>query len=336
MSLLEYPPRLNLARIPTPLELLPRASERWGRGKRIWIKRDDLTGSVLTGNKVRKLEFIAAHALENGYETLVTCGGVQSNHCRATALVAAQLGLGCHLVLRSDDGAVVETGNFLIDQLAGASYEVLAAEDWSRNLRARYASLEADFLNDGNPALMIPVGGSDSLGIWGYIAATEELQSDIAKLGLERVVVTLATGSAGTQTGLTAGAALFGLPFKVIGYAVCDDSEWFNARVRADWRDSVARWNQLPDVSLDPITRDHSVGPGYARATADVYEVIAELARVEGLVLDPVYTGKGFKGLIEDIECGFYDDVDDIVFIHTGGVFGIFSHADPLLAAAHA
>ena len=149
-------------------------------------------------------------------------------------------------------------------------------------------------------------------------------------------MVTLATGSAGTQTGLTAGAALFGLPFKVIGYAVCDDSEWFNARVRVDWRDSVARWNQLPDVSLDPITRDHSVGPGYARATADVYEVIAELARVEGLVLDPVYTGKGFKGLIEDIECGFYDDVDDIVFIHTGGVFGIFSHADPLLAAAHA
>lgn len=284
---------------------------------------------------MRKLEFIAAHALENGYKTLVTCGGVQSNHCRATALVAAQLGLGCHLVLRSDDGAVVETGNFLIDQLAGASYEVLAAEDWSRNLRARYASLEADFLKDGNPALMIPVGGSDSLGIWGYIAATEELQSDIAELGLERVAVTLATGSAGTQTGLTAGAAVFGLPFKVIGYAVCDDSEWFNARVRADWRDSVARWGQLPDVSLDPITRDHSVGPGYARATADVYEVIADLARVEGLVLDPVYTGKGFKGLIEDIECGFYDDVDDIVFIHTGGVFGIFSHADPLLAAAH-
>lgn len=285
---------------------------------------------------MRKLEFIAAHALENGYKTLVTCGGVQSNHCRATALVAAQLGLGCHLVLRSDDGAVVETGNFLIDQLAGASYEVLAAEDWSRNLRARYASLEADFLNDGNPALMIPVGGSDSLGIWGYIAATEELQSDIAELGLERVAVTLATGSAGTQTGLTAGAAIFGVPFKVIGYAVCDDSEWFNARVRADWRDSVARWHQLPDVSLDPITRDHSVGPGYARATDDVYKVIAELARVEGLVLDPVYTGKGFKGLIEDIECGFYDDVDDIVFIHTGGVFGIFSHADPLLAAARA
>jgi len=336
LSLLEYPPRLNLARIPTPLELLPRASDLWGRGKRIWVKRDDLTGSVLTGNKVRKLEFIAAHALENGYKTLVTCGGVQSNHCRATALVAAQLGLGCHLVLRSDDGAVVETGNFLIDQLAGASYEVLAAEDWSRNLRARYASLEADFLNDGNPALMIPVGGSDSLGIWGYIAATEELQSDIAELGLERVAVTLATGSAGTQAGLTAGAAIFGLPFKVIGYAVCDDSEWFNARVRADWRDSVARWGQLPDVSLDPITRDHSVGPGYARATADVYKVIADLARVEGLVLDPVYTAKGFKGLIEDIECGFYDDVDDIVFIHTGGVFGIFSHADPLLAAAHA
>ena len=103
MSQIDYPPRLNLAQIPTPLQYLPRASEKWGGGSKLWVKRDDLTGSVLTGNKIRKLEFIAAHALEQGFSTLVTCGGVQSNHCRATAFVAAHLGLDCHLVLRADD-----------------------------------------------------------------------------------------------------------------------------------------------------------------------------------------------------------------------------------------
>ena len=300
------------------------------------MKRDDLTGSVLTGNKVRKLEFIAAHALENGHQTLVTCGGLQSNHCRATALVAARLGLRCHLVLRSDDETAAETGNFLIDQLAGASFEILPAQGWGKNLRTRYASLEAEFQSAGYPALMIPTGGSDSLGIWGYIAASEELQSDLVAQDLDRVAVTLATGSAGTQAGLTAGAALFELPFEVIGYAVCDDSDWFNARVQSDWRDAVARWPQLPDIAINPVTRDHSVGPGYAKATEDVYELIAELARLEGVLLDPVYTAKGFKGLVDDIEAGFYDAVDDIVFIHTGGVFGIFAHQDRLIAAAHA
>ena len=244
---------------------MPRASERWGRGKRIWIKRDDLTGSVLSGNKVRKLEFIAAYALDDDCATLVTCGGVQSNHCRATALVAARLGLGCHLVLRSDDDSTALTGNFLLDQLAGASFEILPAKGWGRNLQNRYESLVAEFESSGKKPLMIPTGGSDSLGIWGYIAAAEELQSDLIANHIDRVAVTLATGSAGTQTGLTAGAALFGLPFEVIGYAVCDDQHWFNARVQADWRESVARWEQLPDLPLTPVTRDHSVGPGMAR-----------------------------------------------------------------------
>ena len=116
LSRLDYPPRLELARAPTPLQFLARTSEKWGAGKRLWIKRDDLTGSALTGNKIRKLEFIGAHALEHGYQTLVTCGGVQSNHCRATALVAAQLDLDCHLVLRADDEPESFTGNFLLDQ----------------------------------------------------------------------------------------------------------------------------------------------------------------------------------------------------------------------------
>ena len=315
------------------MHLLPRASARWGEGKRIWIKRDDLTGSVLTGNKVRKLEFIAAYAQAEGLTTLVTCGGVQSNHCRATALIAAQLGLHCHVVLRADDDTVSTTGNFLLDQLAGASYEIMPSAQWGRGVKEAFGRAELACLKAGRPALLIPTGGSDSLGIWGYIAAAEELRGDLITAGIDRATVVLATGSAGTQTGLTAGAALQELPLSVVGYAVCDDSDWFNARVSADWRASVARWPQLPDIALAPTTRDHSVGPGYGRADSAVYGLITELTRLEGIPLDPVYTGKAFHGLIADIQAGYYDDVDDIVFVHTGGVFGLFSHEAQLLKA---
>ena len=172
---------------------------------------------------------------------------------------------------------------------------------------------------------MIPTGGSDSLGVWAYIAASEELKADLVAHAIERAAVALATGSAGTQTGLTAGVALFDVPASVTGYAVCDDAEWFNRRVMSDWQASVDRWAQLPDITIAPRTRDHSVGPGYGRADPSVYALITELTRLEGIVLDPVYTGKAFKGLVEDIAGGFYDDWDDIVFVHTGGVFGLFS-----------
>ncbi len=316
------------------MHLLPRASARWGAGKRIWMKRDDLTGSALTGNKVRKLEFIAAHAQAEGLTTLVTCGGVQSNHCRATALIAAQLGWHCHLVLRADGDLVSTTGNFLIDQLAGASYEILPSAQWGPGVKEAFGRAKAACCAAGRPALLIPTGGSDSLGIWGYIAAAEELLGDLIKAGIDRATVVLATGSAGTQTGLTAGAVLHELPVSVVGYAVCDDGDWFNARVSADWRASVTRWPQLPDITLAPITRDHSVGPGYGRADPGIYELITELTRLEGIPLDPVYTGKAFHGLITDIESGHYDGVDDIIFVHTGGIFGLFSHEEQLLKAA--
>ena len=298
------------------------------------MKRDDLTGAALTGNKIRKLEFIAAHALEHGFQTLVTCGGVQSNHCRATALVAAQLGLDCHLVLRADDEPEQNTGNFLLDQLAGAAFEILPAKEWATQLKAVYARLESEFAKAGRPALMIPTGGSDSLGVWGYISATEELRGDLAEHGIERAALTLATGSAGTQTGLTAGVAMFDLPLDVVAYAVCDDADWFNRRVVHDWQASQVRWPQLPQIDLAPHTRDHSVGPGYGRADAPVYELIAELTRLEGVVLDPVYTGKAFRGLVTDLREGFYQDVDDIIFVHTGGVFGLFAHEPQLMSAA--
>ncbi len=330
---IDYPSRLPLARLPTPLEYLPRASERWGCGKRLWIKRDDLTGSALTGNKVRKLEFIAAHAIEQGFLTLVTCGSIHSNHCRATAIVAAQLGLGCHLVLRANNDENQEnvTGNYLLDLLAGAKIDILPTDQWVAQLPLAFDRLEYFYAEAGRPALMIPTGGSDSLGLWGYIAAVEELANDLKVQEIDRSLIVTATGSGGTQTGLTAGVALMGLPTEVVGYAVCDDSSWFDNRVRSDWIGAVRRWKQLPRIDIHPVTRDHSVGEGYGKASKEVYRSILELARLEGVLLDPVYTGKAFLGLIKDIAAGEFPDVSDIVFIHTGGVFGLFNHQSGIL-----
>lgn len=157
------------------------------------------------------------------------------------------------------------------------------------------------------------------------------MANDLKAQEIERPLIVTATGSGGTQTGLTAGVALMGLPIEVLGYAVCDDSSWFDHRVRSDWIGAVRRWKQLPRMDIHPVTRDHSVGEGYGKASTEVYRLILELARLEGVLLDPVYTGKAFLGLVKDIAAGEFPDVSDIVFIHTGGVFGLFNHQSGIL-----
>lgn len=317
---------MNLAVRPTPLQYLPRASERWGRGKRLWIKRDDLTGSTLSGNKVRKLEFIAAHAQSGGYDTLITCGGIQSNHCRATALVAAQLGLQCHLLLRGDQPEELE-GNYLLDQLAGARISCYTAKRYFRELDALFEEWEAYYAQRGQRALAIPTGGSDGVGIWGYIAACEELSADFTEHGIPSANVVCASGSGGTQAGLTLGVELHGLPATIWAVNVCDDEAYFIDKVNKDMADVYARYPDLPRVSAQPRVLDGYVGQGYAKASEAVFDLIAELTRLEGVVLDPVYTGKAFQGMITELDAGRFDDCEDLVFVHTGGVFGLFPQA---------
>ena len=167
---IKYPPRIDLACTPTPLQFLSRASEKWGAGHKIWIKRDDLTGSTLSGNKVRKLEFIAAYALENEYDTLITAGGIQSNHCRATAFVGAQLGLSVHLVLRGD-APHDRDGNYLLSQLAGARISCYPAREFAKNRDNIFDQWQQHYDDEGRKALIIPIGGSDEIGIWLKTAA---------------------------------------------------------------------------------------------------------------------------------------------------------------------
>ena len=320
---LAYPRKIDLASTPTPLQYLERASTKWGCGHRLWVKRDDLTGSTLSGNKVRKLEFIAAHAIDNNCDTLITCGGVQSNHCRATAFVGAQLGLDVHLLLRGAEPSERE-GNLLLDHLAGATVSHYHPQQYAREIDDLFVQWQAHYTENGHRPLAIPTGGSDGIGVWGYIAACEELAVDFQRAAIERAHIVTASGSGGTQAGLTLGAALHDLPATVWGVNVCDDEQYFLDKVTSDAADWAARYPDTPRVAVQPRVLDGYVGQGYGVASAEVFHLIAELSALEGLVLDPVYTGKAFAGMVAEIARGRFEGCQDIVFIHTGGIFGLF------------
>jgi D-cysteine desulfhydrase len=326
---LVYPRKIDLAHTPTPLQYLERASKKWGRGHRLWVKRDDLTGCTLSGNKVRKLEFITAYAIDNGYDTLITCGGLQSNHCRATAFACAQLGLSVHLLLRGEPPTDAE-GNLFLDYLAGAVINCYPVKQYIRDIEALLSQWQAHYAEQGRKALVVPTGGSDGIGAWGYIATCEELAGDFHNAGIEQAHIVTATGSGGTQTGLTLGAALHRLPATVWGVNVCDDEAYFRNKIASDAADWRRRYPDVPAVEIEPRVLDGHVGKGYAVADPPIFELIAQLSRLEGLVLDPVYTGKAFAGMLAEIAGGRFDDCRDIVFIHTGGIFGLFPQREGL------
>lgn len=324
--MLKYPRKNELARIPTPLQYLERATKQWGRGHRLWVKRDDLTGCALSGNKVRKLEYITAYAQDHGYDTLITCGGIQSNHARATAFAGAQLGMRVHLLLRGQDSAPAE-GNLLLDHLAGAEVSCYPLQQYIAEIDELFTQWQEHYAERGRRAMAIPTGGSDGIGVWGYVRASEELKADFADAGIDRAHVVTATGSGGTQAGLTLGAQLHALPATVWGVNVCDDEQYFLHKVAADVADWRQRFPGVPEVAVQPRVIDGYVGDGYARAGPEIFALIAELGRLEGLVLDPVYTGKAFAGMLAEIAAGRFDDCRDIVFVHTGGIFGVFPQA---------
>jgi D-cysteine desulfhydrase len=319
--------RTPLANIPTPLQLLERVSAQLG-GPRIWVKRDDLTGSVLTGNKVRKLEFLLADAKAQNANLLITSGGVQSNHCRATALIAAQAGLKSHLILRGEEPASSD-GNLLLDRLAGAAVSFHKPLEYQQRLPALFEYWEQEYREQGFRPYSIPTGGSNAVGLWGYLRAAEEMHEQFAERDIDPGHIICATGSGGTQAGLTLGFALLRPASSVLGFAVCDDAGYFEAKVKGDvtaWAERYEREALLPRFSVH--TCDDYIGPGYGKAGKEVFETIAWLARTEGLVLDPVYTGKAFHGLANEIKRGRFAGEDDLVFVHTGGVFGVFPYRD--------
>lgn len=325
-----FPGRVNLALLPTPLQPLERLTEHLG-GPRLWIKRDDLTGCTLAGNKVRKLEFVLAEARRQGADTLITVGGIQSNHCRATAIAGARLGMRVHLVLRGEASAPV--GNHFLDIVAGAKISYLDPVTFSEHRDDHIAGLVESYAANGRKAFVIPMGASDALGAWGYIEMTRELraQAEASKVHIDHIVT--ATGSGGTQAGLVAGNALAGSPSEIWGVNVCDNADYFTAKIRGDFDDWCSRWGH-PEVSAAPINMlDGYVGEGYAIATPQTWATIRLLAHLEGILLDPVYSGKAFAGLLAEISQGRFMRDENVVFVHTGGVFGLMAQSSEYMAS---
>jgi len=324
----EWPPKLDLARTPTPITRLERYSGQFD-DVTLWVKHDELTGLEVSGNKIRKLEFSIAQALEEGCDTLITCGGVQSNHCRATAILGARMGLKVHLILRGEK-PVSTDGNLLLDYLSGAEISYLPVKKWSTHSDLA-DKLQEQYLAAGQKAYFIPVGASDEVGLWGYIDACRELKRDFENLGIEPDYIVTATGSGGTQGGLIAGKALMGLNAEIAAFNVCDDEDYFEHKIRSDlalWRERYQIKLDLDQLAINTI--GGYVGPGYGVADAQVFATISELARCEGLFLDPVYTGKAFHGMVSELRMAQKGQqsrlpaAKNVLFIHTGGLFGVF------------
>ena len=322
---LEYPERLSLALCPTPIQKLERLSEEYGCS--IWVKRDDLTGNATSGNKIRKLEFTLPRAKRAGADVLLTCGGIQSNHCRTTAILGAQNGFDVHLLLRGEKPSDID-GNLLLDQLAGATISYFSPRYYSARLDFIMQEVSDEYRAKGKKTYVIPTGASDGTGVWGYIRAAEEIAEQQAALGVTFDTIVTATGSGGTQAGLTAGAHFSGLTADVWGMAVCDDSTYFRQKVRDDLSEWKTLYQQTLDIdALSINVCDDYVGKRYAKASPPVYSLMEKMLSEEGLLLDPVYTGKAFYGLLSEIRAGNLEG-ENILFVHTGGLFGLFGYRD--------
>ncbi len=315
------PPRARYAQLPTPIESLPKISEELGVDLR--VKRDDLTGSWLTGNKVRKLEYLLPYAKNEGCNAVITIGAVNSNHCRATAILAAREGLQCHLILRGEKPAYPQ-GNYLLDRMAGVRTTFVNGPNPQQEVDEAIHEAKARFAREGSKAYLIPVGGSNEIGSVGYIEAVEEIKRDAENTGWMPDTIVVAVGSSGTFAGLCLGCWIHAPQVKVFGINICNTAQECTDRAYEDCRLANERFGLGLDFDRNSIfCQDGYVGEGYAKTTDEQLQYYGEVARKEALILDPVYTGKAFWGMVQEIKKGNLAPNSKILFIHTGGVFGL-------------
>jgi D-cysteine desulfhydrase family pyridoxal phosphate-dependent enzyme len=318
-------PRLHFAHIPTPIEELPRLSTALG-GPRLLVKRDDQTGLAFGGNKTRKLEFLVAEALEQGAKMLISAGAIQSNHCRQTAAAAAKFGLECTLVL-TGDMPQQPSANILLDQLFGARIvNVLDRKDRDRILQETFDKATAE----GKKPYLVPYGGSSSTGALGYAFAMEELMGQLAD---ERTRssdnvdwIIFGTSSGGTHAGLVLGQRLFGFKGKVLGISIDEPVEWLQKNVSALATSASERLGERIEFAPADVSANADYcRAGYGVLTDAEREAVHLFARHEGLLLDPVYTGRAAAGLIDLIRKGFFKKEETVLFWHTGGQPALFA-----------
>jgi len=309
--------RLNFAHLPTPVEALPRLSEALG-GPRLLIKRDDQTGLAFGGNKTRKLEFLVAEARDQGARTLITGGALQSNHCRQTAAAATRFGFKCILVLTGDKSQSV-SGNLLLDQLFGAEIVYVA------DRKDRDSILQETFdraTQEGTKPYLVPYGGSNATGALGYAFAMKELIDQ--KVSADWIV--FASSSGGTQAGLLLGQRIFGFSGRILGISVDESEEWLKSEVsQLASATSEKIGDRIKFTPADVLVNADYCDAGYGVVTEREQEAIRLFARHEGLLLDPVYTGRAAAGMIDLIRKGFFNKDETVLFLHTGGLAALFA-----------
>ncbi|RON33317.1 D-cysteine desulfhydrase family protein [Pseudomonas brassicacearum] len=326
--------RAELLQGPTPIQRAERLEQLLGlksQGIGLFLKRDDHMLIGGGGNKLRKLEFHIGAALAAGVDTVTTVGGIQSNHARLTAAVCARLGLACELILTR---AVPKTdvdyelnGNVLLDQLFGAQLQVLAGGSDSLAV----AETRATQLRDsGRNVLVIPTGGSTPLGSLGYARCAAEIAQQETELGLSFNQVVVPNGSAGTHAGLAAGFQLLGRGTSIVkSYSVLSDRDSSAVRTRQLTQDALALLGSNTVVQAEEIAIDGSqLGDGYGLPTPAMQEAVRLMARAEGLLIDPVYSGKAFAGLLADLRQGRYRSGDNVLFVMTGGTPGLYAYRE--------
>jgi len=322
-------PRVGLGNWPTPLEPALRLSDALG-GPRILVKRDDVNGLGVGGNKLRKLEFLLGKALAEGADTIVTFGGVQTNHGRQTAAACARLGLACELVLTRvvprDGEAYERSGNVALDRLYGARVHICDVEDEVATL----ARVLDEHAGAGHRTAVLPVGGSNGIGALGYVTAALELYRQLSPLVPDRIVCPV--GSAGTAAGLALGAALLQWPVRVHAAAVSPSAASKLTDI-ARLAGEAAELLGTAEPDLDHVlVTDAALGPGYGVPTEETWDAIRLFGRTEGITLDPVYTGKAAAVLVGAVRSGDIGPGETVVFVHTGGLPGLFGYAPELIA----
>jgi len=319
-------PRVPLAHLPTPLEPLRALSHHLG-GPNIYVKRDDCTGLAGGGNKTRKLEFLMADALEKGADTVVTVGATQSNHVRQTVAAAAKLGLHAEVLLekavvRDDDYA--KNGNVLLDQLMGA---VIHHQPPGGDLDRDGQAFADNLNNNGRKSYFIPTGGSSAVGALGYINCADEILGQSSEMGLNFDAIVVATGSQGTQAGLVVGITAANSQIPIHGICVSRDGKEqedlvFNLCIATANHAGVA----APILRQNILCDGDYYAPGYGQPNDAMIEAVTLCAQLEGLLLDPVYSGKAMAGLIAKVRDGTYARGDNIVFLHTGGQVALHAY----------
>lgn len=326
-------PRVRLAHLPTPLELMPRLSEQLG-GPNIYVKRDDCTGLATGGNKTRKLEFVMADAVAKKADVIITQGAVQSNHVRQTAAAAGKLGMQCEVVferrVKDASDAYKNSGNVLLDRILGAN---LRDVEKGTDMDAAMEQIAEDLRGKGKNPYIIPGGASNCIGALGYIGCALELIAQANEQGIVIDHVVHATGSAGTQAGLVTGLKASNSNIALTGIGVnapqdVQEEKVFKLAVE------TAEYVGAPGVVQreDVVANCDYVGEGYGIPTKAMIDAVLLLARLEGLLFDPVYSGKGLAGMIDLVGKGYFANAGNIVFVHTGGVAGLFGYADQLVS----